>query len=477
MRGLQDRSGPRAHPTLLGVGREPCPAYDDPWQPPGCAQLSRERTLALDTTIDETGLDVIPDQPAQDESPQEREVPDGGPLGALKTPVYLRFWSAICLSLTGVWVRITAMGFLVYEITDDELKLGMISFAQAAPVLITGPIAGTLLDRVDRRRVLLAVQAVNVGAMLVVTWLVATDRVEYWHLVIVALVVGGASGFDWPARMSIVPALVTRARLQSAVALNAAAFNGSRIVGPTIAGWLIGGFGLAACFGFTAAAFVPFAIVVATLGAIAATRSRNPASRSGFADLLEGYRYIWRTPRIRGLLSVDIVPLALGMAYFTMAPAIARDVLDLGSRGLGLLLAANGVGALTGTLTVALFSHARNRGRIVVIGVGCFAVTMIAFALSSNVALSMVLILVLGLCTSTYATFNDTLVQLNVDDEYRGRVISVYTMLWGLTPIGGLEVGLLSRSIGVQWALALNGAAIFAYMLFLWFRTPVRHID
>jgi MFS transporter, DHA1 family, staphyloferrin A biosynthesis exporter len=102
---------------------------------------------------------------------------------------------------------------------------------------------------------------------------------------------------------------------------------------------------------------------------------------------------------------------------------------------------------------------------------------LVAFALSTNVAVSFVLILLLGMCTATYATFNDTLVQLNVDNAYRGRVMSVYTMLWGLTPIGGLQVGLLSRSIGVQWALAINGVIIFGYMLFLWFRTPVRHID
>lgn len=399
-------------------------------------------------------------------------------MGALKEPLFRKYWMALCLSLTGIWVRITAMGYLVYDITDDELKLGMISFAQAAPVLVTGLIAGALLDRVDRRIVLLSVQAINVVTMALVTWLVMSNRVEYWHLVIVAVVVGSASGFDWPARMTIVPSLVNRAKLQSAVALNSAAFNGSRIIGPTIAGWLIGLFGLAACFGFTAMAFIPFAMVVAGLGVITAVKKTGDGPRtSGFADLMEGFRYIWRTPRIRGLLSVDIVPLALGMTYFTMAPAIARDVLDLGSKGLGLLLAANGIGALTGTLTVAMLSGIRHRGRIVIIGVGCFAVMLVAFALSTSAPLSFVIIMLLGLCTSTYATFNDTLVQVIVDDEYRGRVLSVYSMLWGLTPIGGLQVGLLSRSIGVQWALAINGVIILAYAVFLWTRTPVRHID
>ncbi len=407
----------------------------------------------------------------------ERERADGGALGALKVSLYARFWSGLTLSLTGVWVRITAMGYLVYDLTEDEFRLGMISFAQAAPVLVTGFIAGAILDRVDRRHVLLSVQAINILAMILVTWLVATGRIEYWHLVVVAIVVGSASGFDWPARLSIVPSLVPRERLQSAVALNSASFNASRILGPTIAGSLIGVFGLAACFGFTAAAFVPFAIVVLSMGSIKAIQKAGTVRQSGLATILEGYRYIWRSHRIRGLLSVDIVPLALGIAYFTMAPAIARDVLGLGSRGLGLLLAANGVGALTGTLTVAMLAGIRNRGRIVVIGVGCFAVCLIAFALSTNVILSFVLILLLGLCTSTYATFNDTLVQLTVDDGYRGRVMSVYTMLWGLTPIGGLQVGWLSRHIGVQQALAMNGVIILCYMAFLWFKTPVRHID
>lgn len=400
-----------------------------------------------------------------------------GALGALGSALFTRFWTTICLSLTGVWVRITAMGYLVYEITDDELKLGLISFAQAAPILITGPIAGSLLDRIDRRKIQIAVQLVNIVAMSIVAWLVWSDRVEYWHLVLVAITVGSAAGFDWPSRLSMVPLLVKRSQLQSAVALNAAAFNGSRIIGPTIAGWLIGGLGLAACFGFSAAAFVPFTIVLFTLGVATAVKVKPTPGVSAFATLIEGYRYILRTPRIRGLLSVDIVPLALGMTYMTMAPAIARDVLDLGSRGLGLMLAANGVGSLSGTITVALLSGVRHRGRIVIFGVALFSLFLIAFALSSNTYLSFALMLALGLCVSTYGTLNDTLVQLETDDAYRGRVLSVYTMLWGLTPIGGLEVGLLSQWIGVQSALAINGLLILAYVFFLWARTLVRTID
>lgn len=433
-------------------------------------------TPAADNTHVETGEPAGPPEVDDGAGVDDRDS-RSGPLGALSSSLFARFWMTICLSLTGVWVRITAMGYLVYEITDDEFKLGLISFAQAAPILITGPIAGSLLDRIDRRRILMVVQAVNIVAMSVVAWLVWSSSVEYWHLVVIAIIVGGASGFDWPSRLSMVPLLVSRPQLQSAVALNAAAFNGSRIIGPTIAGWLIGVFGLAACFGFSAAAFIPFTVVLFTLGVATAVSSKPTPGVSAFATLLDGYRYILRTPRIRGLLSVDVVPLALGMTYMTMAPAIARDVLDLGSRGLGLLLAANGIGSLSGTIAVALLSGVHHRGRIVIIGVALFSLFLIAFALSSNIYLSFALMLGLGLCTSTYATFNDTLVQLETDNAYRGRVLSVYTMLWGLTPIGGLEVGLVSQWIGVQAALAINGVLILCYVLFLWSGTPVRTID
>ncbi|MDP8908607.1 MAG: MFS transporter [Chloroflexota bacterium] len=412
---------------------------------------------------------------AAEAEPHPTDADRGSAFGALASKPFARYWPALTLSLTGVWVRITVIGYLVYELTDDEFKLGLISFAQAAPVLVAAPIAGALLDRIDRRRVLLAVSLVNLVAMVAVGTLVLTDAIRYWHLVVAAIVTGTASGFDWPARLSLVPSLVPRHRLQSAVALNAAAFNGSRIIGPMIGGFLAAWAGLALPFFFTAAAYVPFAIILLTMGV--ATAAKGGERGSPLANLMAGYRYIWRTPTIRGLLSVDVVPLALGVSYFTMAPAIVRDVLGLGERGLGLLLAANGIGSLAGTLLVALVAGARRRGRIVVVGVACFGVMLIAFASSSNLYLSLVLILGLGLVVSTYATMNDTLVQSLVDDAYRGRVLSVYTMLWGLTPIGGLEAGFLADYVGVQRALAFNGLLVLAYVPVLWFLTPLRHID
>jgi MFS family permease len=399
----------------------------------------------------------------------------GGAFAALQSRPFLLFWLTISLSLTGVWVRITTQGWLVYELTNDEFLLGLVSFCQAAPVLIASPIAGALLDRVDRRKVLLGVQLVVASAMFVLATLVASGRVEVWHIMVIAIVVGTASGFDWPARLSLVPALVDSARLQSAVALNATAFNGSRVVGPAIAGFLIATVGAAMCFYVNAAMYLPFILVLATLAvdrALPAAKSEGPLE-----GLVAGYRYIWRTPAIRGLISVDVIPLMFGISYFTLAPAIARDVLGLTSEGLGFLLAANGVGYLAGTLLVAAAGGRSGRGRIVVIGVAIYAALIVLFARSSTAMLSGGLIVAIGLVGALYGTLNDTLLQTYVDDAYRGRVLAVYSMFWGLTPIGSLEAGFLANSLGVQTALAINGVIILIYAPLLWRFSPVKSIS
>lgn len=399
-----------------------------------------------------------------------------GALSAFQSRQYFLFWISLALSLTGVWLRITAQGWLVYNLTNNTFLLGLVSFFQAAPVLIASPIAGAILDRVDRRKVLLVVQVIVSIATFTLATLVATGRIQVWHIMAIAVIVGTCSGFDWPARLSLVPALVKPSQLQSAVALNSAAFNGSRVVGPIAAGFLIAAIGAAACFYLNAMMYLPFIVVLATLS-IDRASAKLARTSSPLEDLVEGYRYIWRTPTIRGLLSVDIVPLTFGISYFTLAPAVARSVLGLDSQGLGGLLAANGVGYLGGTILVALMSGIRGRGRIVVFGVSIYAVLIVAFALSSNAMLSGVLIFLIGLTVATYGVLNDTLLQTTVDDAFRGRVLAVYSMFWGLTPIGSLEAGILASAIGVQRALAINGLIVLCYAPVLWFKTPVRHIE
>lgn len=422
------------------------------------------------TVIEEPPVRILA-QPDPEPGPDE----PASALGALRNVLFRQYVSTLAFSMTGMWVRITALGYLVYDLTGDPFKLGLMSFAQAVPELVAGPLAGAYLDRIDRRKVLLVTQSIFIVSMIAILILLLTGNVQYWHLIVAGVLIGTVAGFDWPARLSVVPALVKRSELQSAVALNSAAFNGARITGPTIAGWLISGFGVAWCYAYSAVASLPFIWTVYRTKEIGAREIAKPTV-GAFATLIEGYRYIWRHKTIRSLLSVDIVPIALGMSYVTMAPAFVSDVLDLGGGGLGLLLAANGVGSLAGTLAVAALSGYRHRGLFVIIGVAAFGILMMLFAGTSSLIFSLPAIAMLGLVIALYGTMNDTLIQTSVDDAYRGRVMAAYSMFWGLTPIGGLFAGWLADIWSVQWALAINGLLVLCYVPFLWFGTPIRHV-
>lgn len=386
-------------------------------------------------------------------------------MAALGNSQFRRFWLAITLALTGLWIRITVQGYLVYDLTNDAFMLGLVGFLSAIPVLVLSPVVGSVVDRFDRRKVLLGTQLFTVANLLALATLDATGILEVYHILIIATLAGGASAFDWPARLSLVPAMVTRTELQSAVALNSASFNGARIIGPVIGGTLIGIIGTAACFYLSAFAFLPSMVVLLTL-AIDRTMPRQE-HQSPIQNVLAGYRYIWQFPTLRSLLSVDLIPVMFGMSFFSLLPALTRDVYGTGSGGLGLLYAADGAGAFLGVMVIATLTGLRRRGRLVIIFVGLFAVFQIAFALAPNLWLGMVLIFALGAVGSLYATLADTLIQTIISDEYRGRVMAVYSTFWGLTPIGYLEAGFVASVWGTQTAIFLNGVIVLIYVVAL----------
>lgn len=424
----------------------------------------------------------------EDDAPSSGEVsPPGethertdkpGAFEALKNAVFARYVSTMGMSLMGMWIRVTAMGYLVYDITEDPFLLGLIGLIQSGPQLIFAPIAGAYLDRVDRRKVLIAVQATILSNMLFLTWLVATERVNFAWLSLIAVIVGICASFDWPARLSILPTLVTRRELPSAVAINSAAFNAARVVGPALSGWIIAGLGMAASFFVSGISTVPFLLVLFTLAASMPTAPPKPKNlEKPLASVIAGYKYIWRHVEIRMLIMNDLFPIIIGMSYMAMTPAIASDVLNLGPEGLGLLMTSAGLGSLAGTLSVTRLNNLPNRGRIVLWGLGFFAIMIMTYGLSSIFALSIVAIAFVGLGYGIGATMNDTLIQLNVEEEYRGRVMAAYSSIWGMSPAGGLLAGALANVIGLQWAVALNGLIVLLYVAYLWIWSPMKHID
>ncbi len=404
--------------------------------------------------------------------------PVGG-FDSLKQPLFGTYLGTLALSMTGIWVRITAMGYLVYDLTDDPFKLGVVSFVQSAPQVLLSPLAGAYIDRVDRRKLLIGIQVTILLTMLVTTYMIATGTITYGRLLLIAIVIGSMMTFDWPARLSILPKLVERKYLASAVALNSAVFNGAKVLGPAFGGWLIAAVGMAWAFGYISLVAVPFIVMLVSMTHLRLEkRTDGVKPPRPWQTLAEGYRYIWHHREIRAMLSVDLIPIVLGMSYIGMAPAVAKDVLNLDAGGLGLMLTFNGVGSLAGTLLVARFSSfARRRGMQVLIAILTFSASLIVFGLSSNIYLSFGIITILGLAYAFSSTMNDTLIQLRVDDDYRGRVMSVYSTFWGFSPAGALLAGFLAAYIGIQWAIAINGILVLAYMPYLWLKTPMRTIQ
>lgn len=388
-------------------------------------------------------------------------------LAALRHPVFARYWFAVILSLSGLWMRIMVVGWLVDDLTHSPRLLGLVSFATAFPVLVLSPFAGLVADRFERRKILLITQlslGVVVGSIALLT---LTGVVQVWQLLLASAISGSVAAFDWPARLSLVPGLVPPEDLQNAVALNTAAFNAAGLLGPTVGGLLLPWFGPGVSLAIGALAFVPISIVLVTMRPV-----REQARESGRAwrqSLVEGFQYVLRHRDLLGLLLLEVVPLVLGITYIVMMPVRARTfatALDIpSSRVLGWLMAAAACGALAGVLSVAGGLGKNVRGRAMMIAALSFGLLLIGFANVPWLPLAILLAACAGFADATYATQNGTLVQTIVTDGYRGRVMALYSLLWGLTPIGGLEAGELATRFGLRATLTVNGLIVFAFVL------------
>ena len=412
--------------------------------------------------------------PSADLEPRRPEKPRR--IAALNNRQFLHYWLAITLALTGLWIRITVQGYLVYEMTSDKFLLGLVGFLSALPVLLLSPVVGVVVDRFERRKVLFVTQAFIAANLFVLATLDALDILRVSHILVISTLAGAASAFDWPARLALVPNMVEDHELQSAVALNSAAFNGARIVGPVIGGMLIAVIGTAACFYLSAFAFLPSMVVLLTLSIDRALPSGEPSSP--LRTIMDGYRYIWNYPTLRSLLSVDLIPVIFGMSFFALLPALTRDVYGRGSEGLGFLYAADGAGAFLGVMLVAALTTLRRRGRLVMLFVFLFAVIQILFSFAPTLWIGMVLIFALGLVSALYGTLADTLIQTIIDDQYRGRVMAVWSTFWGLTPIGYLQIGIVAEQWGTQRAILVNACVVLLYVLgMLKWNPEVRRLD
>jgi len=377
------------------------------------------------------------------------------------------------ISLIGTWVQRIAIGWLTWELTESGAWLGAVAFADLFPAVLIGPIGGVFADRFPRIKVIRAAQMLLMLQALTLFALTASDIINIWGVLTLALFNGVVIGFNQPARLALVPSLVPRADLATAVAINAIMFNLARFIGPAIAGALIVVWGTAPAFGINAISYFAFLFALTRLRATDDLDRRGARAEGGsmFGDLAEGLRYATRHPGI-GVLLLLMVILSLGVRpVIELMPGFAADVFDRGAEALAMLSATLGLGAIGGGFWLAQRGSQTGLATIVMVAMAVASVATFGFVAGTNLALALPCVAIFGFSLVSAGVSTQTLLQIAVDGTMRGRVLSLYGLIFrGGPALGALVMGAASEFVGLRWPLAVGAAVVLAALVWSWGR-------
>jgi MFS family permease len=378
-------------------------------------------------------------------------------LRALRHRNFQLFFSGQLISLTGTWMQTVAQAWLVYRLTKSPLLLGSVGFASQIPVFLFAPLGGITADRVNRQRLVIATQTASMILAGILAFLTLSGRVQVWHIFILASLLGVVNAFDIPGRQSFLVDMVGKEDLMNAIALNSSMFNGARVIGPAIAGILVAKIGEGWCFAANAISYIA---VIVGLFLMKVSSPARVSKHSPIEDIVEGFHWVSHTRIIRALLLLIGLISLVGMPYTVLMPVFADKILHGGARGLGILMGATGVGALFGALTLAAKTGVKGLGRWVAITCATFGASVFLFSFSTSFWLSAALLMPAGYSMMLQMACSNTLIQTMVPDQLRGRVMSLYSMMFmGMAPFGAFFGGALAHRIGAPHTVALGGVA------------------
>jgi predicted MFS family arabinose efflux permease len=394
-------------------------------------------------------------------------------LRALNHADFRLFFTAQLISQVGIWMQSVAQSWLVLQLTDSPLLLGLIGTLQFSPMLLFSVISGAIADRLNKRRLLVATQLALAGQAFTLAALVATGHVQYWHVAVLAVLAGFANTVDNPARQSYVVEMVGRTAMANAVALNSAAFNGARIIGPALGGLVIARFGVLPAFVINGMSFLA---MVAALARI--QTEGHPIGERGTTmreEIVEGLRYALRSPDIRLILAVLLVVSLWVFNFSIYVPLLARTVLGEGAEGFGFLMAAVGVGAVAGALTLGIAVRESPPPALLFTTAAGACAALLSLSLIQEFWLAALALFVMGYAGIMTLSGCNTALQMAAPDRLRGRVMSLHVLVFGGSfPIGAFLVGAMSERWGVGRAFLVNGTAgllALTALVLLWWRT------
>lgn len=375
------------------------------------------------------------------------------------------------ISLIGTWVQRIAIGWLTWTLTESGAWLGAVAFADLFPAVVIGPIGGVFADRFSRIKVIRIAQALLMIQALTLFGLTASGLITIWAVMALALINGVVIGFNQAARLALVPSLVPRADLSTAVAINAITFNLARFIGPAIAGVLIVTWGTAPAFGVNGLSYLAFLFALSRLKAADDIPPRRAGGRSVLGDMIDGLAYAARHTGI-GTLLLLMLGLSLGVRpLIELMAGFAANAFQGGAEALAILSAVLGIGAIGGGLWLALRSRTTGRAGLVMLATAVSAFGALGFAASPDLYWALPCVAVIGFCLVVCGVSTQTLLQLAVDGSMRGRVLSLYGLIFrGGPALGALAMGGASEAFGLRWPLAVGAVAVLLLLIWAWRR-------
>ena len=384
-------------------------------------------------------------------------------LSALRHRNYRLYWFGQLSSVLAQNMEGVAQGWLVLELTNSPLLLGVTGLAFAAPTIALTLLGGVIADRADRRRIMILSQGVSAATFFLLATLILLEWIALWHVIVFAVLSGCVRAFDRPSRMALLPQMVPKEDIANAVAVGGTIWQLNRLVGPAFAGMLIYLIGIGPTYYFCFAASL--SAVVLWLGIRLTAQAAAPSTGGVMQHMAEGLNFIRKSEIYFIFIAIIFFNSAFGMSYLILMPVFARNVLDVGSQGFGFLQSFGGAGALVGVLAVAWFSHSRSKGVQALAGALVFGVLLILFAASKSYPFSLALAFALGVASQFYMTTISTVIQVNLPNELRGRVMGIYGLAWELMPVGGMIAGAIAEFAGAPLAVGFGGFMVAAMAL------------
>lgn len=410
-----------------------------------------------------------------------RQVRSLNTFSSLKNPVYRLYYAGMLGQRASMNMQMMARSLLIYRLTDSAAILGIMSLFHALPMLILAIFGGVIADRMQKKYVLLAGMAVSAVLSLAVAltlhmgYLSADREGSWWILAVASVLQGSVMGLMIPSRQSIIPEIVDSDQLMNAISLDSLGMNTLRLTAPALSGFLIEWFDFESVYYAMTAMYVMGVVFIwfMPLTGKAVVRS----GRKTLTDIAEGFRYIRGEKTILLLLGFTLFVVVLSMPYMTLMPIFTDTILGVGASGMGILMSVSGAGAMVGSLVFASLPN-RKRGLMLLCGSLILGIALTCFSFSEVWIVSLVIIIFVGIGQTSRMTLGNTLIQYYVADEYRGRVMSVYMMEFGLTSLGSFTAGILAEGIGAQWALGGFAIVLVAVSLLgLVFIPRIRNLD